>query len=154
MICQETKWPIQRNAKIQLTVAFSRGARVFAVLIVRAQKERRKSYANVDIRPAAERLPVLNLCARDATPVPLLCARLPVTWLPILLYPGFGISRSRTPTSKNSSKIQAKTPSRRLRFIRRLNGCERPRYGTRTTVRIWNDGLLARTQWPSTMRHS
>ena len=68
MIYQETKWPIPRNAKTQLVVAFPRRAMIFAVLIVRVQKERRKSYANVDIRPAAERLPAVNLCALDASP--------------------------------------------------------------------------------------
>ena len=60
MICQEIKWPIPRNAKTQPVVAFPPRGRVFAVLIVRAQKERRKSYANVDIRPAAEKLPTFS----------------------------------------------------------------------------------------------
>jgi hypothetical protein len=66
MICQEIKWPIPRNAKTLLVVAFPRRVRVFAVLIVRAQKERRKSYANGDIRPAVERLPTFSLWTRTS----------------------------------------------------------------------------------------
>ena len=66
MICQEIKWPIPRNAKTLLVVAFPRRVRVFAVLIVRAQKERRKSYANADIRPAVERLPTFSLWTRTS----------------------------------------------------------------------------------------
>ena len=51
-------------------VAFPPTGRVFAVLIVRAQKERRKSYANVDTRPAAEKLPTFSSCVRGAQLAP------------------------------------------------------------------------------------
>jgi hypothetical protein len=139
MIGQETKWPIPRNAKTHPVVAFRRRARAFAVLIVRAQKERRKSYANGDIRLGAERLPAFSLCRGTQV---------------AYRYSTLDHSQLASYASKTRRKHKQKYRAAGSDLSGGSNGCERVRYGMRTTVRIWNDELLARTYWPSTIRHS